>query len=58
MRELETERLRLRALRSDDVQAIFDGWASDPEVTRYLTWNPPPKPGSDPDYHGLLARGI
>ena len=40
MRELETERLRLRALRPDDVQAIYDGWASDPEVTRYLTWNP------------------
>ena len=40
MRELETERLRLRALRADDVQAIYDGWASDPEVTRYLTWNP------------------
>ena len=58
MRELETERLRLRALRSDDVQAIFDGWASDPEVTRYLPWNPPPTPGSHPAYHGLLARGI
>lgn len=40
MRELETERLRLRALRPDDAQAIYDGWASDPEVTRYLTWNP------------------
>lgn len=44
MRELETERLRLRALRPDDVQAIFDGWASDPEVTRYLTWNPHKSP--------------
>ena len=40
MRELETERLRLRALRPEDVQAIYDGWASDPEVTRHLTWNP------------------
>ena len=38
MRELETERLRLRALRSDDVQAIFDGWASDPEVNRYMPY--------------------
>ena len=39
MRELETERLRLRALRNEDTQAVFDGWASDPEVTKYLTWN-------------------
>lgn len=37
---LETERLRLRRLRVDDAQAMFEHWASDPEVTRYLTWEP------------------
>lgn len=40
MKELETERLLLRHIRRDDAQRIFDCWASDPEVTRYLTWQP------------------
>ena len=37
---LETERLILRKLTIDDAKAIFGGWANDPEVTKYLTWNP------------------
>lgn len=40
MKELETERLLLRKVRREDAQRIFDCWASDPEVTRYLTWQP------------------
>ncbi len=40
MKELQTERLRLRAVRRGDVQRIYDFWASDPEVTKYLTWLP------------------
>lgn len=40
MREIETDRLLLRRLNENDAQAIFDNWASDPEVTRYLTWLP------------------
>ena len=40
MKELETERLLLRHIRRDDAQRIYDCWASDPEVTRYLTWQP------------------
>ncbi len=40
MKELETERLRLRRVRREDAQRIFDYWASDPEVTRYLIWEP------------------
>ncbi len=35
---LETSRLFLRRFTVDDAQAMFDNWASDPEVTRYLTW--------------------
>jgi len=35
---LETERLLLRPPMLNDVQAIFDRYASDPEVTRYLGW--------------------
>ena len=40
MREIETDRLLLRRLNENDAQAIFDNWACDPEVTRYLTWLP------------------
>lgn len=37
---LECERLILRKPRMGDASAIFDGYAQDPEVTRYLTWKP------------------
>jgi ribosomal-protein-alanine N-acetyltransferase len=33
-------RTRLRAPHVDDADAMFDGLASDPEVTRYLSWIP------------------
>ncbi len=39
MRELETQRLKLRYLRAGDGQTMFDNWTSDPEVPRYMTWN-------------------
>lgn len=35
---LETPRLILRPFGHGDAQAMFDTWASDPEVTRFLTW--------------------
>ena len=35
---LETERLILRKFLQEDAQAMYDNWASDPEVTKYLTW--------------------
>ena len=38
--ELLTARLILRRLRQGDAKAIFDNWASDPEVTKYVTWLP------------------
>jgi ribosomal-protein-alanine N-acetyltransferase len=37
---LETLRLRLRKPALEDAQPIFDGYAQDPEVTKYLTWLP------------------
>ena len=37
-RKIETERLILRRFTTEDAQAMFDNWASDPEVTKYLTW--------------------
>ena len=35
-----TKRLLLRIPRMEDALAIFEGWAQDSEVTRYLTWRP------------------
>lgn len=35
---LETERLLLRRLTIDDAESMFNNWASDDEVTKYLTW--------------------
>ncbi len=40
MQELETERLKLRYITEADIPAVFEGWANDPEVAKYLTWNP------------------
>jgi len=36
--KLATDRLLLRPFQEGDAQAIFDNWASDDEVTRYLLW--------------------
>ena len=35
---LETKRLILRKFQMEDANAMFYNWASDEEVTRYLTW--------------------
>lgn len=37
---IETHRLILRRLRIGDAEDMFSNWASDPEVTRFLTWPP------------------
>lgn len=39
---LETARLILRRFTLDDAQDMFDNWASDPEVTKFLTWQTHP----------------
>ena len=36
--EIKTKGLTLRRFTVEDAQAMYDNWASDPEVTRYLTW--------------------
>jgi RimJ/RimL family protein N-acetyltransferase len=38
MRNLHTERLHLRKINEDDCERVFTCWASDDEVTKYLTW--------------------
>lgn len=35
---LETERLILRKFTENDAEAVFENWASDDEVTKFLTW--------------------
>lgn len=37
---IETPRLILRQAVREDAEAMFRNWASDPEVTKYLTWPP------------------
>lgn len=37
---IKTERLTLRRFTHNDAQAMFDNWANDERVTRYLTWGP------------------
>lgn len=37
---IETERLILRRFAPEDAEDMYHHWASDPEVTRFLTWPP------------------
>ncbi|MYF30896.1 MAG: GNAT family N-acetyltransferase, partial [Gammaproteobacteria bacterium] len=37
---IETARLRLRPPVMEDAPSIFERYASDPEVTRFLSWRP------------------
>ena len=37
---IETERLTLRRFTMEDADAMYRNWASDGEVTKYLTWQP------------------
>lgn len=36
---IETERLLLRRITLNDAQMMFDNWASDSEVSRYMRWD-------------------
>lgn len=36
--KIETQRLILRRFKIEDADDMYNNWASDPEVTRYLTW--------------------
>lgn len=35
---IETDRLTLRKFEKEDAAAMYKNWASDPEVTKFLTW--------------------
>jgi RimJ/RimL family protein N-acetyltransferase len=36
--KIKTERLILRRFKITDAKFMFNNWASDPEVTKYLSW--------------------
>lgn len=38
--QIETDRLILRKFNRSDSQALFNNWANDEEVTKFLTWSP------------------
>lgn len=38
-KRIETERLVLRRFVMEDAQPMFQNWASDPDVTKFLTWS-------------------
>ena len=39
-KEIKTKRLLLRRFKPEDAEAMFNTWANDERVTRYLTWTP------------------
>jgi [ribosomal protein S5]-alanine N-acetyltransferase len=47
---LRTERLVLRPTSESDAQAIYDGYAQDSEVTRFLMWRPHQDLGETREY--------
>lgn len=52
---IETERLILRRFRVEDAQAMYDNWASDIEVTKYMTW---PTHGNVEDSRAILTDWV
>ncbi len=38
--EIKTDRLILRRFKPEDAEAMFNTWANDERVTRFLTWEP------------------
>ncbi len=47
---IDTARMVLRPVGMADAGAIFDGYARDPEVTRFLTWRPHRSVAETQDY--------
>ncbi len=53
---IETERLVLRVPTIADAPAMFANYASDPVVTRYLTWRPHPSVEETERILAMLTR--
>ena len=50
-KQIETKRLILRRFTMEDADAMYENWASDPEVTKFLTW--PTHPNTEVTKHVL-----
>jgi RimJ/RimL family protein N-acetyltransferase len=49
---VETSRLQLRRPRADDAEVIFEAYAQDPAVTRFLIWRPHQSPQTTREFIG------
>ena len=49
---ITTERLTLRRFTVEDAREMYDNWASDPRVTKFLSW----EPHSSPEATAALLR--
>ena len=56
--KIETARLVLRPPVIEDARAIFDGYARDPEVVRYLMWRPHTSIGDTRDFLVTVTQRI
>ncbi len=56
--DIETPRLLLRRLLPEDAPQMYANWASDPEVTRWLRWEPHKKPRRDPGTAGRVGTAL
>ena len=55
---IETERLVLRFPRLEDAHAIFENYAQDAEVTRYLIWSPHQSITETEDFLGICIKDL
>ncbi|MBR1497624.1 MAG: GNAT family N-acetyltransferase [Oscillospiraceae bacterium] len=55
-KRLETPRLILRAFTPEDGPAMYRNWASDPEVTRFLTWKKHTSPAESTEIAARWAK--
>lgn len=60
-RTIETKRLILRRFKAEDAGVVYENWASDPEVTKFLTWQPHVSPEATAevleDWEGRYENG-
>lgn len=54
---LETERLILRKYSLDDAENMFNNWASNPNVTKFMTWQPYTSIGEVENYIRVCIEG-
>ena len=56
--ELETDRLLLRRLLPQDAPQMYENWANDPAVTRFLRWEPHKSPAETRELLSAWGRVV